>query len=90
MFFMWYWTGLYSDEYKAVIEGGLDILMKTTVNLLGTRTKMKKGEPLSIEMEAQAAFDGVDKADDFKQMVARGGIDQMRDGGVHHRRMMAA
>jgi IMP dehydrogenase/GMP reductase len=41
-------------------------------------------------MEAQAASDGVDKADDFKQMVARGGIDQMRDGGVHHRRMMAA
>jgi hypothetical protein len=62
--FMRYWTRLYSDESKMTIEAGVDILMKTVVNLLGAKAKMKKGEPLPIEKENQAEPDGADKVDE--------------------------
>jgi hypothetical protein len=36
------------------IEEGVDILMKTAVNLLGAKTKMKKEEPLPLKKGDQA------------------------------------
>jgi hypothetical protein len=42
---------MYPDESKTMIKGGVDILMKTAVDLLGAKMKMKKGEPLPIEKE---------------------------------------
>jgi hypothetical protein len=67
-----------------VIEGGVEILMKTAVNLLGAKMKMKKGEPVPIEKEDQAKSDAGDKAADMKLVVAQGGVNQTRDGGVQH------
>jgi hypothetical protein len=78
---MRYWASLYSDESKVAIEG-VDIFMKTSVNLLGAKTKMKKGGPLPIEKEDQAAPDGADKADESKQMVAWGEVSQMGAGSA--------
>jgi hypothetical protein len=45
---MWYWAGLYPDESKVANEEGVDILMKKFVNLLGTKSKLKKGGCLMI------------------------------------------
>jgi hypothetical protein len=44
---MRYWAGLYPNESKVAIEG-VDILMKKIVNLLGTKSKLKKGGCLMI------------------------------------------
>jgi hypothetical protein len=74
---------MYPDESKTMIKGGVDILMKTAVDLLGAKMKMKKGEPLPIEKEDQAASDGGDKAADMKLVVPQGGVNQTGDEGVH-------
>jgi hypothetical protein len=37
--FMRYWAGLYSDDSKMAIEEGVDILMKTVVDLLGQKRR---------------------------------------------------
>jgi hypothetical protein len=82
--FMRHWAGLYSDESKMAIEEGMDILMKMAVNLLGAKTKMKKEEPLPLKRGDQAELDGVGKADESKQMVASGGVNQVGAGNAHH------
>jgi hypothetical protein len=81
---MRHWAGVYSDESKMAIQEGVDILMKTAVNLLGVKTKMKKEELLPLKRGDQAEPGGVGKADESKQMVAWGGVNQVGAVNAHH------